>query len=399
MFGRQCILLGLAFAGLSFAGFEPCKFNFGKGWTAGTNLSGVDFATIYAGDGGFNEFHHAVFIQETKAANVTPMLYGYIAAFMAREEGGLQDCDRGTPNLCQNGSAYIRNNRARIIDRYALYSQKIAAVWGANALVVWLIEPDLYQYSVSGSNQRKLLNGQEQSGGGIPDADIGKLVKDIATKIRQYMPNAQVSVDLSPWISNPTTYYANFDWTAINYVNTSGGRTEAATAKIRTADKMTWNNAHSITGKPILADCGYGVGGTKDGHHSEWDNATNIKARMANGVISINQFDAKNDWATSVLSSLRPQLTNSCPTGILTQNNKTKGTAISAFARNGMLQVEHIPQNALVEFVDLEGKIIYTIPSHSSNASVPVSQLRSGIYYIRAIFNNNTQTVAVPILE
>lgn len=378
MKATRYFLFGLAMAGLSYASFDACKFNFGKGWTKSTNLSGMDFATIYAGDGGFNDNHHGVFLAETKAANVTPMLYGYITAFMAREQGGLKDCDMGTPNLCQNGSNYIRSNKAAILNMYGTYSQKIAAVWGANAQVIWLIEPDLYQYSVSGSNQRKAYNGQEQAGGGIPDADIATFFKDIATKIRQYMPNAKVGVDLSPWIASPNSYYSHFDKSILDFAFTSGGRTEAANTKIRSADKMTWAGAKALLGKPILADCGYGVGGSKDGHHSEWDNLGNLNSRIAEGVISINQFDARSDWASAVLNSLRPQITNFC-------------SISSAAPGSSMLPVSSsVPPSSSVPRsssnpVGISSSNVAT-PSSSSQGSIP-----DGSNYVRnGAFDNGT---------
>jgi len=304
---------GLLLSSIAQAAFDPCKFNFGKGWTNGTNLSGVDFATIYAGDGGYNQWHHGDFLQETKDAGVTPMLYGYLTAFQAREKGGLKDCDVGEPSLCTGGSNYIRQHKSEIIALYETYSQNAASIHGKNANIIWLVEPDLYQYSVSGDNQRKTDMGKTgQTGGGIPDADIAAYFKEIAQAIRKHMPNAKIGVDISPWIKSPQAWYNNFDKSIIDYAFTSGGRTEAANTKIRSENNMTWAQAHTYTGKPILADCGYGVGGGKDGHHSEWDSETNIEARMSNGVISINQFDARSDWATSVLNSLRPKLPNLC---------------------------------------------------------------------------------------
>jgi len=304
---------GLLLSSIAQAAFDPCKFNFGKGWSNGTNLSGVDFATIYAGDGGYNQYHHGDFLQETKDAGVTPMLYGYLTAFQAREKGGLKDCDVGEPSLCTGGSNYIRQHKAEILALYETYSQNVAAIHGKNANIIWLVEPDIYQYSVSGDNQRVTdMKKTGQTGGGIPDANIAAYFKEIAIAIRKHMPNAKIGVDISPWIKSPQAWYNNFDKSIIDYAFTSGGRTEAANTKIRTENNMTWAQAHTYTGKPILADCGYGVGGGKDGHHSEWDSETNIEARMNNGVISINQFDARSDWANSVLNSLRPKLPSLC---------------------------------------------------------------------------------------
>ena len=81
---------------------------------------------------------------------------------MARHEAGLQDCDVGTPNLCQRGAKYIRENRQRIVDKYAHYAQESAAIVGAQSRMVWLIEMDFWQY----------YGDSHQEGGPLP----GKLL-------------------------------------------------------------------------------------------------------------------------------------------------------------------------------------------------------------------------------
>lgn len=64
---------------------------------------------------------------------------------------------------------------------------------------------------------------------------------------------------------------------------------------------------NSLTGKKIIADTGYGVGGGSTGHNSGYDDINNLKARILNGVISVSQVNADSSWA-SVLSSLRAGL-------------------------------------------------------------------------------------------
>jgi len=44
---------------------------------------------------------------------------------------------------------------------------------------------------------------------------------------------------------------------------------------------------NSLTGKKIIADTGYGVGGGSTGHNSGYDDINNLKARILNGVISV----------------------------------------------------------------------------------------------------------------
>jgi hypothetical protein len=90
------------------------------------------------------------------------------------------------------------------------------------------------------------------------------------------------------------------------FINTSGGGTDAATAQIR-GDKMTWAGVNQVTDKPILADTGCGVGGSPAGPDPVWDNVTNINARIANGVISVSQYNAASNWGATI-SANRSQI-------------------------------------------------------------------------------------------
>jgi len=73
--------------------------------------------------------------------------------------------------------------------------------------------------------------------------------------------NAHFSLDVSPWVgtNNDTggngsdqgkNWYSYFDLDLFSFVNTSGGSTNAATAKIRT-NEMTWSGVVDVTGKHI----------------------------------------------------------------------------------------------------------------------------------------------------
>jgi hypothetical protein len=77
---------------------------------------------------------------------------------------------------------------------------------------------------------------------------------------------------------------------------------------------MTWAGLHQVTGKPILADTGYGANGISAGPDPAWDVATNVGARIADGVVSIAQYNPSSTWAATI-SAIRAQLPTptSCP--------------------------------------------------------------------------------------
>jgi hypothetical protein len=70
---------------------------------------------------------------------------------------------------------------------------------------------------------------------------------------------------------------------------------------------MTWSGVHRVTGKPIIADTGYGVAGAPTGHDAQWDVAANINARIADGVVGISQYNPASAWATTI-GQVRPQI-------------------------------------------------------------------------------------------
>jgi len=126
-------------------------------------------------------------------------------------------------------------------------------------------------------------------------------------------------MDISPWVApndgqdNGQQWYGNFDMTAFTFINTSGGSTQANNAKIR-GDMMTWAGVSQVTGKPIMADTGYGVNGASAGPDAAWDMPANINARIADGVVSISQYNPSSNWGTTI-SGIRAQVSSPrfCP--------------------------------------------------------------------------------------
>ena len=70
---------------------------------------------------------------------------------------------------------------------------------------------------------------------------------------------------------------------------------------------MTWAGLHQVTGKPILADTGYGANGAAAGEDSLWNVPANINARLADGVVSISQYSPTSRWGNTV-AGIRGQL-------------------------------------------------------------------------------------------
>ena len=312
-------------------GFNPCQFNFGAAWDDqkerdSSNYAGLDYISVWLGDNDYYNVFETRMVRMCTAIHATPMVYAYVIAEFGKDHG-LSDCNvkNTEETLCSKGAELIREFFAdSILFRYKAYAEGMR-----DQLVdyldqdintyetLWLIEPDLYQYSESASKQKNKYDGEAQEGGGIPDAEIGYYFKQIVETIKTYLPAAKIVADLSPWIADKDTaglskWFSNFDMSQIDYVGTSGGTSLANSAKITGPNKLTWIKAFEVTGKPVLADAGYGAGGGSTGHKVAWDDVANITARMADGVIGVMQMNAAKDYPFRA-DTIRPQLTYRYP--------------------------------------------------------------------------------------
>ena len=233
-------------------------------------------------------------------AGLMPAVVSYIIAFAARRDQGLQDCNvSGTTNLCKYGATYLRAHlEDRIIPLYGVYARGFAAACGTTMPMIWLMEPDYYQYSTGGDANA------------LTATEAGDIMARLVATVRQSLPNAIFSLDISPWIpNNGRDWYSHFKMDDFSFINTSGGGTDADNVRIRAADSMTWAGVHQVTGKPILADTGYGVAGSPTGHDPKWDVPANLNARIADGVVGITQYNPASTWPTTI-TQLRSQLTS-----------------------------------------------------------------------------------------
>lgn len=292
------------------SGFDPCRFNFGAGWQAAHEDSafyaGLDYISVWLGDNDFFNSFEARMFDVTRQVHATPMIYAYVIAEFGKDHG-LVDCDireNGvyvTPNHCTDGAELIRDYfQDSILYRYRQYAAgfrehiEFFALQDPDTVqFIWLIEPDFYQYSESGSVQAAKVEGKNfaQNGGGIPDSMMGVYFAQIVDTIRAYLPASKIAIDISPWILDQAAWYSNFDLSRVDFASTSGGRTSAGSPKIRASDIATWKGISELLNRPVLADAGYDAGGHGTGYNKAWGNVDNLNARIADGVVGVTQMD------------------------------------------------------------------------------------------------------------
>ena len=305
---------GTGGAATSGKAFSQCRFHFGTIDSLARNnpsmLAELDFFTP-GWMGQKDTFDMQYVCDEAKAQfqNQVPVIVAYVAAFHAKRHLNLVDCNvAGGQNLCQLGAQYLQEHLTDILATYDSYGRGFASCFGTTRPIIFEMEPDIYQYTYP------------EQGRPISAQLAGQIMSQFVNALKKHLPNALFSMDISPWVSpnngsdSGKSWYANFDMSLFTFINTSGGGTEAGNTKIRSSNNMTWAGVSQVTGKPILADTGYGVNGSSSGHDSAWDNANNINARINDGVIGISQYNPNSNWGTTI-ANLRSQLKmpRSCP--------------------------------------------------------------------------------------
>ncbi len=122
-----------------------------------------------------------------------PVIVAYASAFYVKRHGSqLCDCNvytcgstNGRANdLCNFGSQRIQENVASIVQVYRNYAQGYAACYGTTRPIVFNMEPDWYQYTVSSQTDP------------MTRAEAGSIMAQYVAAIKQYLPNAYISMDI-----------------------------------------------------------------------------------------------------------------------------------------------------------------------------------------------------------
>ena len=313
-----------------------CRFRFGMEYKGpDIDYTGIDYLTIWIGQRAegnaacamppcFNPFWHGDMLHIARTLKASVVYYAYIIAFLAKRTG-LYDCDVGSPNLCERGASYIRQNEAAILRTYSSFANETAARLGSDAEVLWLIEPDFHQYH----------EGTQESGG-LSHSEMVTLFNRIVSAIVSHLPKAKISFDISPWVNNQASLRSQRpcgdtlwhhlsrsqsiavqeEWLQpfiygcrIDFFHTSGGRTTADSHRIRANDAsnmVTWRQVTELTGKGIIADTGYGIGGASMGLDSNWEEPSNLRARSERVLACITMLPHARSLACRITPVCSP---------------------------------------------------------------------------------------------
>jgi len=352
--------------------FTENRFHYGAGNASGALLNEIDYMTAWAGSS--QSFNLGSFFTNCKNNNKTPVIISYIIAFTARADMGLKDCNVGTPNLCQQGANYIRQNMPKILSVYASYAKGAETNFGSANKMIWCMEPDYTQYAESG-----------QTGGGLTNAEAGADMGMILDTISHYAPNSVFSMDISPWKNETfqTTWFAAMNIKRFSFINTSGGQSTPGSTFISNTGTgcPTWKWVYQTFGTPMIADADYGVAGSPTAFITAWQDATTMTTRISEGVIAVCHNQTPSNLVTDIIA-VRSKLpaTKQVISGSGTLAPFEKGD-IAALNPRAL-------SNGFMEIIDLSGRIIYTKKITNETVSLDAwkgngLQMRPGAYIIR----------------
>ena len=175
-------------------------------------------------------------------------------------------------------------------------------------------------------------------GGGLLKTKMVQLFVSMVTRIKRHLPAAHISLDVSPWVSDVGEWMGTsltrltrdsrdsapfwrfmcacacasvgaapfLEHGSVDYVHTSGGRTTAHSERIRAQEPgnlLKWSDLHRISGRGIIADTGYGVGGrlTDDQDlYSAWLDPGHLRDRINDGVVAVTFANPGVGWEQTV---------------------------------------------------------------------------------------------------
>ncbi len=298
-----------------------CKFAWGAA-SSGTNYSYLNFVSTWVGDetnGGLSSWSatgtnsgqasqsacgDCALVKTVSSTSSMVVFYTYFIGYQACKQGKYCDCNTSSPpNLCTNGSQWIRDNRATIVNAYGQYAKAVYAN-SPSKPVIWWLEGDFVQYTVGG--------GTTQTNP-LSYAEAGQLARDITCAIKSNEPNAIVAMNHSPWNSDAVSqgFWAAqpTDVLDLIWVQGPGDSDTLTNSGTYNATTANYNWLHTFTGKKIMVETSFAGSGAAD----RWSTTTaaNINARIANGVIGVHVNSPASNYQTA-FTALNPGLSSTC---------------------------------------------------------------------------------------
>ncbi len=305
------------------------------------------------------------------------VFYTYFIGFQAKNQGGLGDCNtKSPPNLCTNASAWIRANRAQLINAYAQYAKAVYAA-SPNKPTIWWLEGDFVQYSDAGQVTP------------LSYVELGQLAHDMACAIKSNEPNAIVLMNHSPWITNTSLdqFWANMGPEIDGCWMQAPGDQEVLNNSYANNGRWDSLSVH-LNHRPIMAETSYGsLSGTR-GDGWTTTTAAQINTRISEGAISV--LFNENNYSTSAITTLNPQLNKTMcthtPSGVAVMSPSLQELFFSSANVAKIIQFGNVLNcsnvSGEVNIVTLTGqKVMHQ--SISRIGVINISSLPKGVYFAK----------------
>lgn len=214
-----------------------------------------------------------------------PYLYLYSIAEMAKQKGGLTDCNiynvqNPNADLCTHGTEFLTSHywdegEMGILNNYRKIATSIKAVRGDKPIYVHF-EPDFYQYFTNWNGQGEKQNVQ------IDYKQGRTFAKPMIDLLKFYLPNAKIVMDISPWTDDLAGWTEQFS-DIIDYVGLVGKEFKGTDYSIDL--NRNYKAISNIAGKQIIVNTSQNAGNYLPIDYS-WS-CDNIRARHIDGVAGV----------------------------------------------------------------------------------------------------------------
>ena len=285
-------------------GLSNCRFNYGQDWlgTEHTYPDNLNYIRTWLGTSNDLDNTQRSMFKSLKKGGIlegrTPMVIDYLIAFTARANADLQDCDvadsegRST-SLCTHGTQFIRENKQLLLDKHRRLAKQIANAWGTSEPILWMTEPDYFQYAV---------DEDSQIGGGFSYSEAGQHLRDFLNVVKEELPNVVFALDTAPWLrERAARWFKAMPLDMVSYLSLFG----KPTALIQNGSwSNSWQEFHQLTGLPILSE------GWEYNDPDNWHNSDNINRLIGWGVISESFRVPPVEWG-DIIANNAPKLVKS----------------------------------------------------------------------------------------
>lgn len=240
---------------------------------------------------------HTQDLQGIKQAGKIPYIHFYIAAGLAKQAYGIDDCNVTSfdKSLCKWGGDYISKHTAQVLAAHGAAAKKVQQIMGQSPVLVH-VEPDWYQYT----QPTHPGYGNQAAVHALNPTESGAILNQIVDTIHASCASCNVVLDVSPWASDLGAYFSHVKMSSVAYVGLVGKAFNATNGQI---DNYTYKSISTITGKKIIVNTAHGAGGWPTAYDATWDGM--LDTMWSAGVAGVIQSNKSRSHYEGVIAAYK----------------------------------------------------------------------------------------------